>query len=96
VDREDVVAVLQQRLVAAEEVADRGLRRRRQLLAAAHPLPERGQVGHVALAAQRLAELDVERDLVQAELRDELARQVVGAVGDDGYRHRRRQASETG
>ena len=87
VDRDDVVAGLDERLVDLEEVADRRLRGRRQVAAGAQALVERVEAAHVRLALERAAVVDVEADLVQARRLDRLARHVVGRVGDDRDGH---------
>ena len=86
-------AGLEQRLVDAEEVADRGLRGRRQLRRAAEPLVEVVEVGDVGLARRRALEGDVERDLVDAVASTSVARHVVRRVRDDGDPRHRRERS---
>jgi hypothetical protein len=82
VDRDDVAALADERLVDGQEVADRGLRGGRQRLGRAQGVVERGEVDDVRLALCPLAVVDVEADLADPELGDDLPRQVVGGVGD--------------
>ena len=84
VDREDVRAVVEQRLVDGEEVADRRLRGARHLARGAQPRVEVVEVGDLGLALGRAVERDVERHLVEPELLDERARHVVRRVRHDG------------
>ena len=78
-------AGLDQRLVDGEEVADRRLRRRRQLARRAQVVVERVEVGQVGLAVvvRRVAPAHVERDGVEPVALDDLARHVVRRVDDD-------------
>ena len=82
VDREHVVARLQQRLVDGQEVADRGLRRARQVGRRAHVVVERVVVGQVALAVGAAGPVHVQRDQVQLVAPHDLRREVVRRVGD--------------
>ena len=90
VDRDDVAAGVEQRLVGGEEVADRRLRRRRHVGRGPQALVERVEVRDLALALERLAALDVQRDDVDVVPRQHVGGQVVRAVGDHGDRHRPR------
>src|SRR5207245_1732534 len=84
VDRDDLAPVGEQRLVDSQEVADRGLGGGRQLGRRAEVLVVVVEVGHLRLAVCRAVVMDVEADLADALLGDEIAREVVRRVGDDG------------
>jgi len=84
VDGDDVAAGGQQRLVDGQEVADRRLRRGRQLARAAQALVEGVEGAHLRLALLRVGPVDVERHLVDVVGLHQRARQVVRCVGDDG------------
>ena len=86
VDREDVVAGLEQRLVDREEVADRRLRRARQRRRRAHVVVERVVVGEIALAVGPPVPVHVQGDEVQPVA---LRRPRAGCSGS--YRSRRRR-----
>jgi hypothetical protein len=84
VDRHDVQAVREQRLVDRREVADRRLRGRRPAIGRLQLLEE-GVAGEVRLAGASVTlEVDVERDDSDPELLRQRGGQVAGAVGDDG------------
>jgi hypothetical protein len=90
VDRDDVVAALDQRLVDGEEVPDRGLRRRRELARRAQVRVEAVEVRQVGLAVvlRRIAPAHVQRDDVEVVALGDLARHVVRRVrhhGDLGH-----------
>ena len=84
VDRHDLAAVGQQRLVDGGEVAHRGLRGGRQALGRPQLLEERVVVGDVRLGHGAVAaEDDVERHDVDPVPLDDIRREVRGAVRDD-------------
>ena len=82
-DRDDLVAGGDQRLVDREEVSDRGLRRGRQIWRRGERRVVRVVVRDRALTFGAAAPMDVEADLVEADALDDLGRQVMAAVGDD-------------
>jgi hypothetical protein len=85
VDRDDLVAVLEERPVDADEVAHRRLGGGGAGLAAAQPLVEVRVVGRgdLDLGALGALERDVQGDPLDPVLRDQLVRQIRGRVGDD-------------
>jgi hypothetical protein len=88
VDRDDLLAVVEQRPPLGKEVTNRRLRRGGRLCARLEPVVEAVRVSKdVGLALLVPLERDVERDLLNAGRRDEVARQVVGRVRGDDDRH---------
>ena len=89
VDRDDVPSLGQQRLVDRDEVAHRGLRGGRPLVASAQALVEARVLGSgdLDLGPLLALERDVEADPVDAVLGDQLVGQVGRRVGDDGRGH---------
>ena len=68
VDRDDVPALLDQRLPDGQEVSDRGLRGARQFRVGAQPLVEGVEALHLELALGLAGPADVEADLVDSSL----------------------------
>ena len=75
VDRDDLAAGVEQRLVDGEEVADRGLRGGRAALGGAQPLVEVGVVGDLGLRLLLAVDRDVEADRLDAPLGDQRRRE---------------------
>ncbi len=95
-DRNDVFAAIEDRLVDREEVADRGLRGRGQLLGRAEPPVVRVVVGDLGLALGLALPVHVQTDLLDAVLGDELGRQVVARIRDDRDRGHQRRTLQIG
>src|SRR5204862_2136645 len=85
VDRDDLPAVAEERLVDLHEVADRGLRGGGAFLAVPEALEELavGLAGDLALPPLFAFEGHVEAHTLDAVLGDNLVREVRGGVGDD-------------
>src|ERR1700735_2459820 len=83
VDRDDVLAFVEQRLPYGQEVADRRLRCRGQVRVGAQAFVERVKRLQVDLALGVVLPTDVQADLADAFFVRELARQVVGGIGYD-------------
>jgi hypothetical protein len=83
VDRDDFPALVEQRFVDLEEVADRGLRGGRPAFGGAQPLVEIVEVGDLRLLLLVAVAGDVEADLLDPPLSQELGRQIAGRVADD-------------
>ena len=73
VDRDDLLAGVEQRLVDGDEVADRGLRGGRAALGGAQALVEGGVVGDLGLALLVAVDRDVEADRLDSPLGYQLA-----------------------
>jgi len=84
VDRDDLAARVEQRLVDRGEVADRGLRGRRAALRGAQPVEEGGVVADLGLLALVAVDRDVEADDLDPARGDQVGGEVGGAVADDG------------
>ena len=99
VDRDDLAAGFEQRLVDGDEVADRGLRGRRAALGGAQPLVEVGEIGDLGLGLLAIVDRDVEADPLDPPLGDERVGKVGRGVADDGGLRARTQGagfSQTG
>ena len=88
-DRDDLVAGVDERLVDGEEVADRGLGGGGEALEVAQTLVIGVVVGDVELAQRLILEVHVEADLVDRVAGHERRGQVMTGVGDDGDGHER-------
>ena len=87
VDRDDVVAIVEQRFVDLKEVTDRGLRGRGEEALVAEGLVVAVVIDDLALSLRLGAPMNVEADLVDVVLREQLARHVMTGVGDDRDGH---------
>jgi len=90
VDRDDLVAALEQRLIDGEKVSDRRLRGGWQLTRAAELFVVRVVIGDLDLGRRLAVPVHIQTDLTDVVLLEQLAREVVACVRDDRDGHESR------